>query len=132
MNKYGFDEAAWEVAKLQARTTCIKVARARGNIAYSDLVQHIRSIHIHHEDPRLAHLLGELSEAEHKEGRGMLTVVVTHKEGDQLPGGGFFELARQLGRDTSDREKCWVTEINRVYGEWAEKKQEPSGDSHAD
>jgi len=37
-----------------------------------------------------------------KVGRGMLSVIVVHKEGDMQPGPGFFELAGELGRDTSD------------------------------
>jgi hypothetical protein len=43
----------------------------------------------------------------------MLTVLVVHK-GDVMPGDGFFELARSLGRDVRDREKVWIAEFNRV------------------
>ena len=36
-------------------------------------------------------------------GRGMLSVIVVHKVGDMQPGPGFFQLAKKLGRDTSDK-----------------------------
>ena len=49
----------------------------------------------------------------------MLTVVVVHKFGDQMPGPGFFELARSLGYDTADRDACWIGELARVHRAWS-------------
>jgi hypothetical protein len=46
-------------------------------------------------------MLGEIS-LEGAAGRGMLSVIVVHKDGDMQPGPGFFELAEELDRDTSD------------------------------
>ena len=122
MNKYGFDDAAWEAAKQEARAKLVEIARQRGRIPYSELVTHIHSISIDQHDPRLAHFLGEISEAEDTAGRGMLTAVVTHKSGDMQPGPGFFELAKRRGRDTSDILRCWVTEFNRVHDYWANQR----------
>jgi hypothetical protein len=48
----------------------------------------------------------------------MLTCLVVHKRGDYQLGPGFFELARDLGRDTSDIEKCWIQEVKRVFEAW--------------
>ena len=39
---------------------------------------------------------------------------VVHKEGDQRPGGGFFDLAEKLGRDISDRDLFWIEEFGHV------------------
>ena len=39
----------------------------------------------------------------------------------QFPGlsaPGFFELAEQLGKDTSDILLCWITELKRVHAHW--------------
>ena len=47
-------------------------------------------------------MLGEISSEEDAAGRGMLTVLVVHRAGDMQPGPGFFELAKQLGRNTSN------------------------------
>ena len=116
---HGFAEEAWEAARAEARQAMIAVAARRRVIAYSDLVVEIRSLDLEPPGDRLAHLLGEISTAEHEAGRGMLTVVVVHKQGDQMPGPGFFQLARSLGHDTKDREAFWIGELDKVYGAWS-------------
>ena len=93
-------------------------AQVRGMIAYSDLVSEMTSLSLQAHDPRLFHLLGQISSEEDAAGRGMLTVIVVHKVGDMQPGPGFFELAKSLGRDTGDILKCWVEELHRVHGIW--------------
>ncbi|PWB90319.1 hypothetical protein C5688_11175 [Methylocystis sp. MitZ-2018] len=112
----------WEAAKAEAKAIMIERAQLRGMIAYSDLVSQIRSVRLVAHDPRLFHLLGQISSEEDEAGRGMLTVIVVHKVGDMQPGPGFFELAKSLGRDTSDILKCWVDELHRVHATW----QKPS------
>ena len=59
-------------------------------------------------------MLGEISTEENEAGRGMLTVVVVHKEGDMKPGPGFFELAQKLGRQVGDLDVFWISEFKRV------------------
>lgn len=98
----------------------IEKARTRSTISYSDLVARIRNIHLDPRDTRLDHFLGEISSDEESKGRGMLTVLVVHKTGDMEPGKGFYELARSLGRDVSDRERCWSDELRRVYAVWSQ------------
>ena len=115
----GYPEKAWEAARAEARDAMIAVAARRRLIPYSDLVAEIRSLDLEPQGDHLAHLLGEISTAEHAAGRGMLTVVVVHKHGDQMPGPGFFRLARSLGRDTKDPEAFWIGELEKVYGAWA-------------
>ena len=116
---HGFAEEAWEAARAEARQAMIAVAARRRVIAYSDLVVEIRSLDVEPQGDPLAHLLGEISTAEHEAGRGMLTVVAVHKQGDQMPGPGFFQLARSLGHDTKDREAFWIGELDKVYGAWS-------------
>jgi len=86
LNKNTFKDENWETAKTEARETLIEVARRKGRIAYSELVQKIKSIHLEAHDPRLFHLLGEISSEEDGAGRGMLTAIVVHKSGDMQPG----------------------------------------------
>ena len=112
---HGFSEQAWDAARAEAREAMIAVAARRNLIAYSDLVAEIRSVHLDPQSVHLAHLLGEVSTAEHEAGRGMLSVVVVHKHGDQMPGPGFFQLARSLRHDTGDREAFWIAELEKVY-----------------
>jgi hypothetical protein len=82
-------------------------------------VARIQTIPLEARDPRLFHLLGEVSSEEDAAGRGMLSVIVVHKDGDMQPGPGFFDLARDLGRDTSDILVCWITELRRVHAQWS-------------
>ncbi len=119
--KHDFPESDWGAAKDEARAAMVERAKLRGMIPYSDLVQEIRSVRLAPNDVRLAHMLGEISTEEDAAGRGMLTAVVVHKDGDMQPGPGFFELAKTLGRDTSNILKCWVNELHAVHAVWSRK-----------
>ena len=116
---HGFSEKDWEAAKAEVRQAMIAVAARREMICYSDLVNKIETCRLEPQSPQLAHMLGEVSTEEAQAGRGMLTVVVVHKSGDQMPGPGFFELARSLGYDTADRDAFWIGELARVHRVWS-------------
>jgi hypothetical protein len=119
MAKYGFDDGAWEAAKTEGRDILSVCARERRMVPYSEFIQHVRSISFEGpHDPRLRPFLGEISIAEARAGRGMLTALVVHKHGDYQPGPGFFELAKSLGHDTSDLEKFWIQEVKKVFAAW--------------
>ena len=111
-------EAAWNVAKGEARNMMIGRAKLRGMIPYSELAASIK-IFASELMTNAFLALGEISTEEDAAGRGMLSVIVVHKVGDMQPGPGFFELAKQLGRDTSDIVKCWVEELKRVHAFWS-------------
>ena len=119
MSSYGFAPKEWAAAKSEAIAILAARAKVRGMIPYSDLAARIKSVRLEAHDQRLFHLLGEISEVEDAAGRGMLSVIVVHKAGDMQPGPGFFELAKQLGRDTSDILKCWVEELKKVHAYWS-------------
>jgi hypothetical protein len=122
---YGIAQAAWDAAKEEARQIMIARAKVRGMIPYSDLASSIRAAPFAAHDQSLFELIGEISEAEDAAGRGMLSVLVVHKVGDMQPGPGFFGLAQQLGRDTSDILKCWVDELHKVHGVWSVSGRAP-------
>ncbi|MEJ5375822.1 MAG: hypothetical protein WHX93_04530 [bacterium] len=117
--KYGYSIADWNKAKEEMRRILVDRARVRGMIPYSELVSQISTIQMEPESYALAAMLGEISREEDDAGRGMLTVIVVHKSGDMQLGPGFFELAKELGRDTSDILKCWVDELKKVHAYWA-------------
>jgi hypothetical protein len=95
----------------------VLVSRARDGrpISYTELTGNVHAIHFSPEDHALHHMLGQVSEEEDAAGRGMLSVIVIHKEGDMMPGPGFFVLAKRLGRDKTDRVRCWSEETTKVY-----------------
>jgi hypothetical protein len=119
--RHRLSQSDWDTAKKEARAVMIERARVRGMISYSDLVKQIKSVKLDAHDPRPFHMLGEISSEEETAGRGMLTVVVVHKVGDMQPGPGFFELAKQLGRDTTNKLKCWADELHKVHAIWSPK-----------
>ena len=116
--KYGVPSATWDKACTEMTTVLVGVARDRGMIAYSDLVRKVKTIRFRPDESRFHAMLGEISTAEANAGRGMLSVIVVHKIGDMEPGPGFYDLAAQLGRDTTDRTRCWIAELHRVHAVW--------------
>ena len=119
LNNYGYEGADWEKAKAQARDVLIEVARRKDNITYSELATEITAINIEAHDSRMNHLLGEISSEEDAQGRGMLTAIVVHKSGDLRSGPGFYDLAKSLGKDTSDKDFFWISEVKTVHDYWA-------------
>ncbi len=117
--KYGYPLSAWNNAKEEMRQILIERAKVRGMIPYGELTEMVETITLEPWSVSLASMLGEISTEEDAAGRGMLTVIVVHKSGDMQPGPGFFELAEELGRDTSDILKCWVEELRKVHARWS-------------
>ncbi len=115
--KYGYTSAAWNMAKAEMRQILVATAKAESLISYGDLALQIQAIHLEPDAYAMAALLGEISTEENAAGRGMLSVLVVHKD-DDMPGQGFFILADELGRDTSDPLKLWMTELKNVYAYW--------------
>lgn len=119
--RYGYEPEEWEAAKVELREALIRRAKVRGMIPYSELVENVTAIDLEPNSYALAAMLGEVSTEEAAAERGMLSVLVVHKVGDMQPGPGFFELAKELGRDTSDILKCWVEELKTVHRVWSGK-----------
>ncbi len=113
---HGYDLKLWETAKEQALEVLAGCARKRANqtISYSELANSIHAIRFDPHDHAFHLLLGKISEDENDLGRGMLSVLVVYKGQDQMPGPGFFELAKSLGRDVSDKLKFWSEEFQLV------------------
>jgi len=111
-------DAQWDAAKSEAKVVLAESAKRGHTIAYSDFVKKVHAISLEHRDPRLFHFLGEISAEEHAAGRGMLTAIVVHKHGDMKPGPGFFELAKKLGHKTTNVDKFWIDELNKVFAVW--------------
>lgn len=123
--EHGFPPADWEAAKEEARQAMIAAASRRKVITYAELVTGIHTLRLEPRSKHLAHMLGEVSTAERAAGRGMLTVVVVRKS-DQIPGAGFFELARTLGCDDKDRLGFCATELAKVHETWAGRTADPA------
>lgn len=128
MSKFGISTETWESAKQEAKGAILQRAKVKKTLTYSDLVGKISAMPFSPDDPRLFELLGELSIEGDAAGLGMISALVVHKTGDLKPGPGFFELAKRLGRNTSDGDKCWVAELNNVFIQSRNFTLEASGD----
>ena len=115
---YGYGQARWNKTKDTVRDALWEVASRESQITYGDTARLIRSIiDFDPHDTVFHHMLGQISIEENRAGRGMLSALVVHKEGDQIPGPGFFDLAKDLNRDTTDPVTFWIEEVKRLYKE---------------
>src|SRR6266550_5302135 len=104
---YGYPADMWNKAKQEARDVLVDSARRKKLITYGELLEQIEAIKFQDPHDTIFHrMLGQLSWEEDAGNRGMITAIVVHK-GDQTPGDGFWRLADELGRDTSDKWKFW-------------------------
>jgi hypothetical protein len=98
-----------EVAKEQSYTTYSEIAPLAG----LDM-----SIPEHREE--IGELLIEIVHHEHRLGKPMLSVVVVHQH-DNMPGPGFFRLAKELGlQKDEDNLTFFAHELIRVHNAWRE------------
>lgn len=99
----------------------ISVARSQNVTTYSEIAP-LAGLDMSNPDDRnrIANILGEISTHEHEKGRPLLSAVVIHRD-NNIPGHGFFTLARELGlhRDTDDR-MFFINELRRVHDRWKE------------
>ncbi|MGZ8928193.1 MAG: hypothetical protein ACXW03_07040 [Methylobacter sp.] len=117
---YGFSQIAWDQAKEEALQILQNRAsrRNRQTISYTELVESLTAIQINPHDPRLSSFLEEIVIDEHRSGRPLITVLVVHQSGDQMPGDGFYNIAEQLGFEVLDRETFWIREFRRTLDYW--------------
>jgi hypothetical protein len=114
-------QSEWDAAKNEALERLKQEARRNHTITYGDLTNAIRDIlPFEPDDPAFHAMLGQISVAEDRAGRGMLSALVVNKSGERRgqPGRGFFELAQQLGRDTRDENRLWIDEVRIVTDYW--------------
>jgi hypothetical protein len=89
--RYGYSGEIWEPAPDEA--TAIVRRRAaepmQDVICYLDLCERMQTVQFAPDSFALRNTLGQISAAEYRAGRGMLTAIVVDKDGDQKPGYGF-------------------------------------------
>ena len=103
------------------------VARSRGIITYTELANElndaIEGTDLEPSSDTLKEMLMELSEEDHHDKKGMLSVVVVNKN-TKIPGPGFFYLACRLRAtgavpahaSKTQKKKFFNSERQKVYG----------------
>ena len=105
----------------RARKLAKRIAKRQETTTYSDIAP---LANLDMADPanrdEISQLLGQISTYEHQQGQPMLTAIVIHRE-DNIPGPGFFELARHLGRlkEGNDKLAFFCHEVARVHQTWS-------------
>jgi hypothetical protein len=120
--KYGYGIALWERAKAEAIKELGTQAKRESTITYLDLTKRIGSIAFDPGDHAFHYLLLEVSKDEDAAGRGLLSALVVNKE-TGMPGQGFFDVARELGRNAADPMRLWTDEIKFVFSKWRQARR---------
>jgi hypothetical protein len=92
-------------------------AAAAQRVVYYSQIASIANLDMTNPPDRaeIGRLPGEISEAEHEQGRPLLSAVAISHDGNR-PGDGFFTLARELGLHRgSDDDAFWTAELERVH-----------------
>jgi hypothetical protein len=111
---FGFPVEDWERAKLQAKDHLTACARRRATTTYSELCSEVDAIHLRPYSFAIVAFLNEIcTEEDAAHGVMMASLVVRKDTG--IPGDGYFGHAGGLGRDISDREAFWRSEVERVW-----------------
>lgn len=96
------------------------VAQRRETITYQPIANALGiDLGLDSERGRLGRTLGDISRVEHADGRPLLSAVVVLGS-TNVPGKGFFDLARELGAHRSDDDLAFFTsELRRVHDYWS-------------
>ena len=98
----------------------VRVA-ADGDITYYSDIAPLVGLDMNFPDDRnqISNILGEISRREYEGGRPLLSAVVILRN-ENIPGEGFFNLARGLELYDEDNDmKFWIQELRRVHDYWA-------------
>lgn len=100
----------------------VEVAKNRDCIYDSELASLASLSEYSSDDQGLIFIiLDNISRFEYLSGRPLLTAVVIGKYTD-MPGVGFFDLAKKLGEyDGNNHERYWHKELRRVHNYWARR-----------
>ena len=105
------------------RTQLTEVAAKRGMTTYGEIAAMIAlDLTNPAERNRLAGILDDISRDESAAGRPLLSVVVVNSE-TQMPGGGFFTMAKSEGhlKPGQDRLEFFALELKRAHDHWARR-----------
>lgn len=103
----------------------VEVARVRGTTTYSE-VGELVGLDMSTEVGRIriAQILDDINWYENQGNRPMLSAIVILKN-ENIPGSGFFECARGLGKYRGgDDLAFWSNEVKKVHRQWAESNRE--------
>ena len=117
MSNIGLKNKDRQKLKDEIKEIMVNQARTKTTIYYGELCRKIKSFTLSPDDPLLHTILGEISAESVKAGNGMLSVFAVRKDTD-MPGRGFFSLAKDLGFKINKKERFVKEQIELVYNQY--------------
>ncbi len=122
--RYNLPIDTWERAVAELTDVLVPVARRGTTVTYSEAVSNLSTVHLTGDSTAFHVLLGDVSRASFDAGAPLLSAVVVAKDSGQ-PGGGFYDLARELGFDVPDEPAAesmfWGAHLDEVHRWWPQK-----------
>jgi hypothetical protein len=119
--RFNITPDVWEQAVTEIFDMLIGVARRRTTTTYSDVASRIQCVRLEPESHAFHWMLGDTSRRAFDAGGPLLSVVVLGRE-THRPGGGFFDLARDLGfevgEDRDAEDLFWADQLEQVHAWW--------------
>lgn len=100
-----------------------RVAKCESVTYYSDVAPLVGlNMDLQEDRNRIGDILDRISSTEHRAGRPLLSAVVIRSD-KNMPGRGFFKLARRLCLHGADDDfRYWLRELRQVHDYWAEQE----------
>jgi hypothetical protein len=120
--RFGLTTDEWDDAKDEIRQAIIEAAWRRQTVTYGDVAERVTVVTVEPHSPLMSCLLGSIARDAHAVGEPVLTALVVHKH-DGQPGGGFYDLAEELGYDFDEPVLFWDHQVQQVYARWGRPKR---------
>ncbi|MDO8641769.1 MAG: hypothetical protein Q7R33_09580 [Nitrosarchaeum sp.] len=118
---FSLSETQWQSAIDETRKLLIAAAKKRKIFNYKELADRVTTIDFnlpHLPFYRvLPHIIGQISVEEHQTGRPLLSVLVVNNE-TNVPGKGFYNLAKWLKFVFTDNDTFASDEIKKTFAYW--------------
>jgi hypothetical protein len=114
--RFTLTEVEWQTVVQAMRVELIDLAKRERVVTYGELALML-PVYVHPGSYAFTRLLSEVCLAAERDGEGMLCALVVSKS-TGIPGAGFFRGMAERRRDTSDLERCWRDELERLFAHW--------------
>ena len=98
----------------------LKTVARTGIVTTYGEIAHLAGLDMANPDDRnkISEILDEISLFEHERGHPLLSTVVIHKD-DNMPGPGYFKMARRVGLYKGSNDfMFFINELRRVHDHW--------------
>ncbi len=115
--RWGLTESEWVDARERMTSLLAGLAAERVTITYGDIAREIFGDRLSARSGGLYKMLYEVcAEQDARHGTMLASLVVRKDTG--IPGKGYFANAALLGRDVTDPEAYWRSEVEKIWRVW--------------